>query len=102
MTETRNQIRALSLTERNFWLNSRTGKREHMVLKYLNFTEEQWAALNAPAEKKWQERLEEQQLIRDPDAVVAQAVKLLQSQRWDELVVVGLAVTTGRRLAEIL
>ena len=40
-------------------------------------------------------------MIRDPDAVVAQAMKLLQSQSWDELVV-GLAVTTGRRLAEIL
>src|SRR5579859_8086806 len=48
-----------------------------------------------------QERLEGQQLLDHPEAIVARGRQLLQSQRWEDLAV-GLAVVTGRRLTEIL
>jgi hypothetical protein len=67
----------------------------------LNVSEKEWAAWNAPSEAKLQQRLEDVQLVRDPEGVVATAVTLLQSQRWEEIAV-GLAVTTGRRLSEVL
>ena len=89
------------LTERNTWLNPRRQEREHLSLKYLNFSEEEWAAMNAPSSATLQGRLEDQQFFRDPDGLVALAVKLLTSERWDDCVV-GLAVVTGRRLAEVL
>ena len=102
MTETRNRIKkTLPLTEGNSWLNPRTHLREHLSLKYLNFTVEEWAQMNASSGKSFQQRLEEQQFFRDPEQIVAVAVKLLKSNQWTDLVV-GLAALTGRRLAEVL
>ena len=101
LTETRNKIRELPLTPQNRWTNPRTKKQEHLALKYLNVSPEEWAAWNAPSEDRLQERLENVQLVHDPEGLVATAVQLLHSQRWDEIVV-GLAVTTGRRLSEVL
>lgn len=101
LTDTRNKIKELPLTEHNRWLNPRTKKQEHLALKYLNVSAEEWASWNAPSEQKLQERLENVQLAHDPEGIVATAIKLLKSQRWDEIVV-GLAVTTGRRLSEVL
>jgi hypothetical protein len=101
MTATRNKIKEIPLTEANRWKNPRTGKFEHIALKYMNFSEEEWAAMNALADEKFQQRLEQQQLIDHPLEVVARAEKLLASDRSDDLAV-GLAVVTGRRLTELL
>jgi hypothetical protein len=102
MIDARNAIKEqLAVTEDNSWLNPRTGEREHLARKYLNFSEAEWAAMHALTEDGRQQRLEGQQLLSDPDGIVARGAELLRSQRWEERAV-GLAVTTGRRLTEIL
>jgi hypothetical protein len=102
MIDARNAIKEqLVVTEDNSWLNPRTGEREHLARKYLNFSEQEWAAMHALTEDGRQQRLEGQQLLSDPDGIVARGAELLRSQRWEERAV-GLAVTTGRRLTEIL
>jgi hypothetical protein len=102
MIDARNAIKEqLSLTQENSWINPRTGEREHLARRYLNFSEAEWAAMHALTEEGRELRLEGQQLLDDPDAIVARGAELLRSQRWED-VAVGLAVTTGRRLTEIL
>ncbi len=102
MTATRKAIREqLPVTPENRWRNARTGEYEHIALKYMNFSVEEWAELNALSQKNFEERLHNQQLIANPDVLVARAEKLLHSNRWDDLVV-GLALATGRRLTELL
>jgi len=101
MIETRNAIRTLPMTKENSWVNPRTGAREHVALRFLNFADEEWAAMKALTEAGRQQRLEGQQLLDDPEGIVERAAALLVSARWEDLVV-GLAVTTGRRLTELL
>lgn len=101
MTDTRRRMKQLALTDENSYLNPRSGKREHLALKYMNFSEEEWRAMDAPSERALQQRLEGVKFLDDPEAIVAKARTLLQSKHWDDIVV-GLAVTTGRRLSEML
>ncbi len=101
MTDTRNRIKEIPLTDRNSYFNAKEQKREHIALRHLNYSEEEWAAMNKPTEDRWHERLENQQVLEDSEAIVAKAGELLTSTSWPD-VVVGLAVTTGRRLSEIM
>ncbi len=102
MIDARNAIRReLVVTPENSWVNPRTGEREHLALKYVNFADEEWAAMKALTEEGRQRRLEGQQLLRHPEAIVQKAATLLASPRWEDLAV-GLAVVTGRRLTELL
>lgn len=102
MIDSRNAIRErLSLTETNSWINPRTHEREHLALRYLNFSQEEWAAMRALTEEGRQERLEGQQLLDEPEAMIEKGRHLLASPRWEDIAV-GLAVTTGRRLTEVL
>lgn len=102
MIDARNAIRReVAVTPENSWVNPRTGGREHLALKYLNFSDEEWAAMKALTEAGRQRRLEGQQLLRQPTAIVERAATLLESPRWEDLTV-GLAVVTGRRLTELL
>jgi hypothetical protein len=102
MTDTRNAIRTqIALTDSNAYVNPRSQEREHIALKYLNYSESEWAEMNRQSEQRYHERLENQQILDRPHEIVAKADALLSSNDWTE-VVVGLAVVTGRRLAEIL
>jgi hypothetical protein len=102
MTATRNAIRQrLTLTPENRWKNLRNGQYEHIALRYMNFSPEEWDAMNALSDEKFEERQRNQRLINNPQEIIARAEKLLHSDRWDDLVV-GLALTTGRRLTELL
>lgn len=101
MTDTRNRIREIPLTDANSYFNERAGEREHLALKYLNYVEEEWAAMNARSDEKLQQRLEDRKLIDYPERVVEKAAELLRSKHWYDIVL-GLAVTTGRRLTEVL
>jgi hypothetical protein len=102
MIDTRNAIKEqLAVTQENSWINPRTGEREHLGLRYMNFSQQEWAAMHALTEEGRQQRLEGQQLLDDPDAIVQRAASLLQSQRWEDITV-GLAAVTGRRLTELL
>jgi hypothetical protein len=77
MTDTRNRIKEIPLTDRNSYFNRRKGKREHIALKYLNYTEEEWAVMNQPTEDRFHARLENQQVLEDSDAIVAKLVNCL-------------------------
>ena len=101
MIDTRNAIRMLPVTESNSWVNPRTHEREHVALRFMNFSDEEWAAMKALTEEGRQQRLEGQQLLDYPEAIVERAATLLVSPRWEDIAV-GLAVTTGRRLTELL
>jgi hypothetical protein len=101
MSDTRNRIREIPLTDRNSYIDARSGEREHIALKYLNYSESEWAEMNKPTEDRFHERLENQQDLEDSEAIVAKARELLTSKSWPD-VVVGLAVVTGRRLSEIM
>ena len=71
MMDTRNAIRErLAVTTENSWLNERTREREHLALRYLNFSQAEWAAMRALTEEGRQERLEGQQLLNEPEAVM--------------------------------
>jgi hypothetical protein len=102
MTDTRNAIRdRLEVTAANRWLNPQTQQYEHLALRYLNFTEEEWIRVMGDTQERFQRRLEEQQLLEQPDALVQQAEALLHGEQWYELAL-GLAIATGRRSTEIL
>jgi hypothetical protein len=101
MRFTRNKIKEIPLTARNGYVDERTGKTQHIALKYMNFTSEEWAEINRPSARLAAARLEDQQTIEDPDAVIAKAVELLKSPFWADRLA-ALAVVIGRRLEEIL
>ena len=72
MTETRNRIReVLEVRENNSWINPKTGMSEHIALKYMNFSTEEWTQMSLPADAELQARLAEVLELRDPQALVA-------------------------------
>ena len=101
MSDTRNAIRELPLTAKNSYLNARTGKKEHIALKHMNYSDSEWAAMEKQSEDRLQKRMESQQIIDQPAEVAAKARTLLTSSAWPD-VVVALSICTGRRLSEIL
>ncbi len=102
MTQTRNELkRVLPVNDATKWHDAKTGKWFHIALKYFNFSREEWTAMNAPSEEKFEERLAEQKEIDYPGIIVERAEALLRSDRWED-VAVGLGALTGRRLTEVL
>jgi len=90
MSDTRNEIRARLQGDKQEW-----------ALTYLAFSEEWYRKHNAPSRTVLADRLEHQQLIKDPDAIVSKAIELLSSEKWPDLVA-ALGVLTGRRPGEVL
>jgi hypothetical protein len=75
---------------------------DHWVLDYVGLTTEEYAEINDQKQGRVAKRNEATQPIEDPDAIVARAVELIVGQHdWAEIAA-GLAVLTGRRVAEIL
>ncbi len=100
ITWVRNLIRdTLPVRQDNWWFNPKTQQKEHLGLKVCNLSEAEWVHMNAVSQGRVQRR--EVQVLDDPEAVVDVAHELLSSQDWAEIAV-GLAVCTGRRLAELL
>jgi uncharacterized protein (DUF1778 family) len=100
ITWVRHLIRdTLPLTAENGWFNAKNQKREHIGLHVCNLPEEEWVHMNAVSQGQVQNR--EVKLIEEPELVVEVGRALLSSEDWAEIVV-GLALCTGRRLAEIL
>ena len=65
------------------------------------FNEATWQAINLPTHDRTEARNENQRLLREPEKIIARAAKLLQSPRFEDLAV-GLGVTVGRRISELL
>jgi len=74
---------------------------DHVALESMNFTVAEWTMINHPIEAQVARRNENVVLLDHSEAIVAQAVRLLESREWAE-VAAGLVVVTGRRSSEIL
>src|SRR5579864_6385017 len=49
MTDTRNHIReVLEVRDDNCWTNPKTGVPEHIALKYMNFSTDEWTQMSLP------------------------------------------------------
>jgi hypothetical protein len=80
----------------------------HVALESMNFTVAEWTMINTPIADQVARRnenvvlLDENVVLLDnSEAIVAQAVRLLEQREWAE-VAAGLVVLTGRRSSEIL
>lgn len=100
MSDTRARVKAIPLTEDNSYVTD-AGQREHLALKYLNYSQEEWRRIKKPSDASRRRREENMRYLEEPERIVEVATELLSSKQWAE-VVVGLAVVTGRRLAEIM
>ena len=74
---------------------------DHPSLAYVGFDESTWQAINLPTHDRTEARNEHQRLLRQPEKIVARAAKLLESTQFEDLAV-GLGLTTGRRMSELL
>lgn len=102
MNQTRNRMRQeLLLREDNWWINPKSGQKEHLALKYMNFSTEEWTRMALPKEEALQARLASPLELCDPDALVQKGEALLQMPTWPELVL-GIMFNTGRTVAEIV
>src|SRR5947199_9625527 len=80
MTDARGDLRAkLPLNDQNSYVNPKTQKREHLALKYLNWSEEEWRAMKRPSDQALKERRENLRFLEDPYAIVEKARALLDS-----------------------
>jgi len=75
---------------------------DHWVLDYLGLTTEEYAEINDRKQGRVAERNEATRQIEDPDAIVTKAVELITGKHDWPSITAGLAVLTGRRVAEIL
>jgi hypothetical protein len=73
----------------------------HFSLEFIKFSREEQFDLNSQKRQQVGERNLQQQYLDNPDGIVAQAVRLLESPDWAEIAA-GLTVLTGRRSTEIL
>jgi cell division ATPase FtsA len=73
----------------------------HVALESMNFTVAEWTMINTPIADQVARRNENVVLLDNAEAIVAQAVRLLEQREWAE-VAAGLVVLTGRRSSEIL
>jgi hypothetical protein len=74
---------------------------DHVALETMNFTVKEWTTINDPIADQVARRNENVVLLDNPDAIVAQAVRLLESREWADIAA-GLVVLTGRRSSEII
>ena len=71
----------------------------HPALADVGFTPDEWTEINMPSEQAVAQRSAKP--IDEPDEIARRAAVLLHSDSWSELAA-GLAVTTGRRAAEVI
>jgi hypothetical protein len=100
MSDTRTRLEEIPLTDDNSFINDK-GKPEHIARRYMNYSQEEWRLIKQPSEASLERRRQNMKYLEEPEQIVARAVELLTSQQWPDIVV-GLAVLTGRRLAEIM
>ena len=83
-------------------IRSRFGE-DHPALQVVGFDEQTWSEINQPIHDRVEDRLQNTQFLKDPDAIVKRAEALLSNKTstWADLAV-GLGVVIGRRLSELL
>ena len=73
----------------------------HFSLELIRFDTQDYTDLNTIAQARVSERNEAVKYFDNPDAIVAAAVRLLESPEWSEIAA-GLSVLTGRRVSELV
>ena len=102
LAQSRNRIReTFQITDTNCWINPKSGAREHLSLKYLNFSSQEWIKMNIPSEEELQHRQAHPLALRNVSTLLSNVEQLLQMKSWPELVV-GLGLATGRGKVEVL
>ncbi len=74
---------------------------DHPSLAYVGFDERTWQEINLPTHDRTEARNENQRLLRSPEKIVARAARLLEGAKFEDLAV-GLGITVGRRMSELL
>jgi hypothetical protein len=74
---------------------------EHWTLAIIGFSTAEYVVINNIKQDRVSKKNEAVQAITDPEAIVSKAVRLLESNAWADITA-GLAVLTGRRVAELL
>lgn len=74
---------------------------DHFSLELIRFTTAEYTQINQLKQRRVAHRNESVQFLDDPDAIVSQAVHLLESPEW-ATIAAGLSVLTGRRSSELL
>jgi telomere resolvase len=102
ITETRNRLReTLQLIDTNCWINPKSGAREHLSLKYLNLSSQEWTQMNTPSEEELHQRQAHPLPLRNVPVLLSKVEQLLKTKAWPELVV-GAGLATGRGVVEVL
>ncbi|MBV9232090.1 MAG: hypothetical protein JOZ18_22460 [Chloroflexi bacterium] len=102
LTQTRNRIReTLPVTDDNGWINPKSRAKEHLALKYLNFSTEEWIQMNLPASEELHMRQAHPLPLTKPSQLLSKAEQLVQMDTWPEMVA-GIGLVTGRGLVEVL
>ena len=72
---------------------------QHPALDEVGFTKEEWTEINMPSEQAVGRRTAKP--IAEPEEIARRAELLLKSDSWSQIAA-GLAVVTGRRVAEVM
>lgn len=75
--------------------------QNHWSLQFIDFSRQEHIERNNQQQDQVMQRNSAVKFLDDPEAIVATAVRLLESSEWSE-VAAGLSVITGRRIAELL
>src|SRR5271165_940939 len=81
MTDSRTRLKAIPLTEANSYTNDK-GQREHIALKYMNWSQEEWRRIKKPSAASLRKREDNMRVLEEPERIVAVATELLASKRW--------------------
>jgi hypothetical protein len=101
LTQTREWLSGLPLTERNSVRSAETGQPQHVALGAFNFAPEHWAELTMRSRGTVEQRNQHLVKVPDPQAILVQGRALLAREDWAALAA-GLLAMVGRRVGEVL
>lgn len=101
LTQTREWLSSLPVTESTSVLDPAAGQRQHLALTYFNFPAERWADLTLRSRGVMEQRTQRLVSLRDPEAIIARGSELLEHEDWAALAA-GIIAMVGRRVGEVL
>src|SRR5215467_13296098 len=69
MSDTRVRLREIPLTDTNSYVNDER-KREHIALKFMNYSQEEWRVIKKPSEASVRRRQENMRVLEEPERIV--------------------------------
>jgi hypothetical protein len=101
LTQTREWLSGLPLTETNSSVQVETGERHHLALTYFNFPTERWAELTMRSRGTVEQRNQHLVSLPNPASIIARGRELLVHEDWAALAA-GILAMAGRRVGEVL